>query len=94
MVEPETTSRLGHAKGGRRPNAIFLEGYIAPQPPGTINCYVRVRGPVGVTGTAKRGHVRSHGRRFFCRWALPAQLQGQVRESARAQLQGEGHACR
>src|SRR5256885_5577430 len=36
---------------------------------------------------AKRVHVRSHRRRFFCRWALPAQLQGQVRESARAQLQ-------
>src|SRR5262249_1116207 len=32
---------------------------------------------------AKGVHVRGHGRGFVCRGTLPAQLQGQVRESAR-----------
>src|SRR5260221_564290 len=37
-------------------------------------------------------HVRSYGRGYVCGGALPAQLQGQVRESARAQLQDPGDA--
>src|SRR6476620_10735507 len=38
--------------------------------------------------------VRGHGRRLICRGALPARLQREVREPARAQLQGPSHARR
>src|SRR6516164_727410 len=44
---------------------------------------------------ARRGEdVRGYGRRFICRWTLPAQLQGKMREPAWAQLQGACDAPR